>query len=149
MKTQVSDAGCAALASALNGGALQALEDLDLARIPASPAYSILALLAPLRRLRYRRLRRAAASAAASSSLESSLESCRSSPPPPPNSPPGVFDWDAWFSAEIISQRRQGECLIAILATPTTKEACRLKTCQYSRHCKSIAPTRLGVDWRC
>jgi hypothetical protein len=38
MKTQVSDAGCAALASALNGGALQALEDLDLARIPASAA---------------------------------------------------------------------------------------------------------------
>ena len=38
MKTQVSDAGCAALASALNGGTLQALEDLDLARIPASAA---------------------------------------------------------------------------------------------------------------
>ena len=38
MKTQVSDAGCAALASALKSGALQALEDLDLARIPASAA---------------------------------------------------------------------------------------------------------------
>jgi hypothetical protein len=37
--TQVTDAGCAALAAALDCGALPALEDLDLARIlPASAA---------------------------------------------------------------------------------------------------------------
>jgi len=34
-ETQVTDAGCAALAAALDSGALPALEDLDLARIPA------------------------------------------------------------------------------------------------------------------
>ena len=36
--TQVADAGCAALAAALNSGALPALEDLDLDDIPASAA---------------------------------------------------------------------------------------------------------------
>ena len=36
--TQVTDAGCAALAAALNCGALPALEDLDLDDIPASVA---------------------------------------------------------------------------------------------------------------
>ena len=38
MNTQVTDAGCAALAAALDGGALPALERLFLDRIPASGA---------------------------------------------------------------------------------------------------------------
>ena len=37
-KTQVSDAGCAALAAALDSGALPALEELSLDGIPASAA---------------------------------------------------------------------------------------------------------------
>ena len=36
--TQVTDAGCATLASALDSGALPALEDLRMDRIPASDA---------------------------------------------------------------------------------------------------------------
>jgi len=36
--TQVTDAGCANLAAALDSGALPALEELDLERIPASAA---------------------------------------------------------------------------------------------------------------
>ena len=36
--TQITDAGCAALAAALDGGALPALEILELGRIPASAA---------------------------------------------------------------------------------------------------------------
>ena len=43
--TQVTDAGCAALAAALDGGALTALEELSLFRIPASEAakYTLMA----------------------------------------------------------------------------------------------------------
>ena len=151
MKTQVSDAGCAALASALNGGALQALEDLDLARIPASRHTQFLHCSPP-----------SAASATAASGAP---------PPPPPPRPhssprsspvarvrlrlrivPPASSTGMRGSQLRVSKasRRMFDCHIyAILATPTTKEACRFKTCQYSRHCKSIAPTRLGVDWRC
>jgi hypothetical protein len=38
MKTQVTDAGCAALAAALDGGSLSSLVTLSLDRIPASAA---------------------------------------------------------------------------------------------------------------
>ena len=37
-RTQITDAGCAALAAALDSGALPALEKLGLAGIPASAA---------------------------------------------------------------------------------------------------------------
>ena len=49
-RTQVTDAGCAALASALDSGALPALKDLRMDRIPASDA-ALVALAPALRRL--------------------------------------------------------------------------------------------------
>ena len=49
LNTQVTDAGCAALAAALDGGALPALERLFLDRIPASGASKV-AVYAALKR---------------------------------------------------------------------------------------------------
>ena len=38
METQITDAGCASLVAALNGGVLPALEDLEINNIPADGA---------------------------------------------------------------------------------------------------------------
>jgi hypothetical protein len=64
--THVSDAGCAALAAALDSGALPALEDLALAGIPASAA-AIDAVWEALERSRAEALARAARAAVAAS----------------------------------------------------------------------------------
>ena len=64
--TQVSDAGCAALAAALDSGALPALEDLALDDIPASAA-AVDAVREALARSRAEALARAERAAIAAS----------------------------------------------------------------------------------